>query len=149
MPAAKKPTTRSAAGRSTSRSPASTATATRREVERQIARVEKLLDDAGDALQMLGKDVGRGSQAAYKELTKTMKALRRDAQKANRTLLKDLDALRAAVTPSGTPRRSSTGTTARSGETRTAARPSRSTSATRSAGSGSSPKRKTGSDRNK
>ena len=44
-----------ASGASASRSPA-----TRRELERRVARVEKLLEDAGEALHLLGKDLGRG-----------------------------------------------------------------------------------------
>ena len=144
MPTAKKPPARKPAARGAPRSSASKSTATRREVERQIARFEKLLDDAADALQSLSKDMGRGVQDAYKELTNTMKALRRDAAKTNRDLLKDFDKLRAAVTPSGTTRRSSTRTTARSGGTRTAAGSSRSTGAARSGGSRSTAKRTTG-----
>ena len=91
MPTAKKPPARKPTARGAPRSSASKSTATRREVERSIARFEKLLDDAGDALQSLSKDLGRGAQDAYKELTKTMKALRRDAAKTNRNLLKDFD----------------------------------------------------------
>ena len=149
MPTAKKPPARKPAARGAPRNSASKSTATRREVERQIARLEKLLDDAGGALQTLGKDMGRGAQDAYKELTKTMTALRRDARKTNRNLLKDFDKLRASVTPSGTTQRSSTRTKARSGGTRTAARSSRSTSAARSGGPGSTAKRTTGSGGNK
>jgi hypothetical protein len=67
MPAAKKsaartPTTRSRAGtptaRSGSRTPPSGATATRREAERQIARFEKHLDDASEALPATGQGSG-------------------------------------------------------------------------------------------
>jgi hypothetical protein len=110
--------------RSSARSGQSRTTATRREVERRIARFEKHLDDASEALQLLGKDIGRGGQDAYKELTKALRALRRDAQKTNRNLLKDFDKLRDAVTPSRSTRRSSAasrapsngaGATARSG----------------------------------
>ena len=144
MPTAKKPPSRRPAARGAPRSSASKPTATRREVERQIARLEKLLDDAGDALESLGKNMGRGIQDAYKELTNTMKALRRDAAKTNRDLLKDFEQLRATVTPSGTTQRSSTRTTAPSGGTRTAARSSRSTSAARSRGSHPTAKRTTG-----
>jgi hypothetical protein len=118
-------------------------------VERQIARFEKLLDDSADALQSLSKHMGRGAQDAYKELTKTIKALRRDAAKTNRDLLKDFDKLRAAVTPSGTTQRSSTRASARSRGTPTAARSSRPTSTARSGGSGSTAKRTTGSGENK
>ncbi len=105
MPAAKKPTTRKPTAKSATGRPSRSA-ATRRDVERHIARFEKHLDDAGDVLQLLGKDMGRGTQDAYKELTKAMKALRRDAAKTNRNLLKDFDKLRAAVTPGGRTRRS-------------------------------------------
>ena len=107
MPAARKSTTRTPATRSTNRAPASSTPATRREVERRIARVETLLEDVGEALQLLAKDMGRGGQDAYKELTRTAKALRRDAQRTNKRMLKDFDKLRAAVTPSGRTRRSS------------------------------------------
>ena len=43
MPASKKPTTRKPAARSSAHSPASGSTATRRDVERQIARFDKAL----------------------------------------------------------------------------------------------------------
>jgi hypothetical protein len=81
-------------------------------VERQIARVERLLGDAGDALQLLGKDMGRGAGDAYKELVRTAKAQRRDAQRTNKRMLKGFDKLRVALTPSGATRRSSRRTTA-------------------------------------
>jgi hypothetical protein len=154
MPAAKKsaartPSTRSRAGtppaRSSSRTPASRATATRREAERQIARFEKHLDDASEALQLLGKDLGRGAQDAYKDVTKAMQALRRDAKKTNRNVLKDFDKLRAAVTPTRSPRRSSTQAAARSDGTSSATRSSRSTNATRARSSRSTAKRSAGS----
>jgi hypothetical protein len=117
MPQAKQPS--SGAARSSGlRSPA-----TRREVEREIARFEKMLDGASDALQALGRDLGRGAQDAYTDMLKTMRALRRDAQKTNRALLKDFEKLRATVTPSGTTSRSSTRSTARSGGARASASP--------------------------
>ena len=105
MPAARKTTTLKPAARSTDGAPASRSAATRRELERRVARVEKLLEDAGEALQLLGKDLGRGAGDAYKELTRTARALRRDAQRTNQRMLKDFDKLRAAVTPSGTTQR--------------------------------------------
>ena len=119
MPAAKKPTTRTPAALSKNGTPAASRAATRRDVERQIARVEKALGDAGDALQLLAKDMGRGAEDAYKELVRTAKALRRDAQRTNKRMLKDFDKLRGALTPSGTPRRSSR-TTATGGRARNA-----------------------------
>jgi hypothetical protein len=138
MPAARKPTTRTTktttrtpSTRSSGRTPALRSPATRREVERRIARFERHLNDASEALQLLGKDLGRGGRDAYKELTTTLRALRRDAQKTNRTLLRDFDKLRAAVTPAGTTRRSSAATSGRSGGTQAASRPSRSTTAAR------------------
>ena len=112
MPAAKKPATATSAARSRNGTPVASRGATRRDVERQIARVEKLLGDAGDALQLLGKDMGRGAEDAYKELVRTAKALRRDAQRTNKRMLKDFDKLRGALTPSGTTRRSRTTATA-------------------------------------
>jgi hypothetical protein len=146
MPAAKKPAT---AARSRNGTPVASRGATRRDVERQIARVEKLLGDAGDALQLLGKDMGRGAEDAYKELVRTAKALRRDAQRTNKRMLKDFDKLRSALTPSGATRRSSRKTTAtaatvvrgrasagatRSARARSAASSGRSTGAKRSRG---------------
>jgi hypothetical protein len=111
--------------RSSTRSGQSRTTATRREVERRIARFEKHLDDASEALQLLGKDIGRGGQDAYKEVTKALQALRRDAQKTNRNLLKDFDKLRDAVTPSRSTRRSSTASRTRSNGAGGTARSSR------------------------
>jgi hypothetical protein len=132
MLAARKTTTRTPAARSTSGAPTTRSAATRRELERRVARVEKLLEDAGEALQLLGKDLGRGAGDAYTELTRTARALRRDAERTNRQMLKDLDKLRAAVTPSGTTRRQATRRASRSSGTRTATGSSRSTRATRS-----------------
>ena len=130
MPAARQTTTRTPAARSTNVAAASRSAATRRELERRVARVEKLLEDAGEALQLLGKDLGRGAGDAYKELTRTARALRRDAQRTNQRMLKDIDKLRGAVTPSGTTRRQATRRASRSTATRTATGSSRSTRAT-------------------
>jgi hypothetical protein len=38
------------------------------------------MNDASEALQLLRKDLGRGREDLYKELSRTMRALRRDAQ---------------------------------------------------------------------
>jgi hypothetical protein len=167
MPPAKKPartptprsgsqasSTRSSSRTSAARSARSTAPArsragsgqsgaivTRREVERRIARFEKHLDDASEALQLLGKDIGRGGQEAYKEVTKALRALRRDAQKTNRNLLKDFDKLRDAVTPSRPTRRSSTTSAARSTGAGGTGRSSRAAGATNSRGARRTAKR--------
>ncbi|MFZ0972041.1 MAG: hypothetical protein WAN22_07420 [Solirubrobacteraceae bacterium] len=77
---------------------ASTRAATRREVEQSIARFEKQLDGANDALKTLGTHLGRGAQGSYKEVTAALVALRREASKTNKQALKDFDKLRAAVT---------------------------------------------------
>ena len=119
MPAAKKPTTRTPPARSRNGTPTASRAATRRDVERQVTRVEKLLGDAGDALQLLAKDMGRGAEDAYQELVRTAKALRRDAERTNKRMLKDFDKLRGALTPSGATRRSSS-TTATAGRARKA-----------------------------
>jgi hypothetical protein len=79
---------------------ASTKAATRREVEQSITRFEKRLDDAGDALQTLGKHLGRGGQSSYKEVTAALRALRREAAKTNKQALKDFDKVRSAITHS-------------------------------------------------
>ena len=70
---------------------ASTKQATRREVEQSIARFEKRLDDANDALKALGGHLGRGAQRSYKEVTTALAALRREASKTNKQALKDFD----------------------------------------------------------
>lgn len=77
---------------------ASTRAATRREVEQSIARFEKQLDGANDALKTLGTHLGRGAHGSYKEVTTALTALRREASKTNKQALKDFDKLRAAVT---------------------------------------------------
>ena len=74
---------------------ASTKQATRREVEQSIARFEKRLDDANDALKTLGGHLGRGSQRSYKEVTAALAALRREATKTNKQALKDFDSVKS------------------------------------------------------
>ena len=68
-----------------------------RQLERAVARLERSLSEAGDALQALGRDAGKGAQTAYKDLGKSLKVLQRDAVKTNRALMKDLERLRAAI----------------------------------------------------
>ena len=115
MPAARKTTRKTASARSATRTPPPRSQASRREVERRIARLDKHLGDATEALQALGTDLGRGGRDAYKEVTKALRALRREAQRTNRTVLKDFDKLRVAVTPSGAGRRASAKSTSSSG----------------------------------
>jgi len=129
MPAAKRAPAK-ASSRAGTRTPPVRSAATRREVERQIARFEKHLDDAGEALALLGKDMGRGAQDAYREMRRTLTALRRDARKTNRSVLKDFDKLRAAVAPPRGPGRPST----RGGAFSTGSRASEARSGTSSSG---------------
>jgi hypothetical protein len=108
---------------------ASTSAATRREVEQSIARFEKRLDDANDALKSLGTTLGRGAQGGYKDVTSALTALRREAAKTNKQALKDFDKLRAAMkgkapaaAKSNSGSKASTASKARSGSSRTTAR---------------------------
>jgi DNA-binding protein HU-beta len=103
MPPARRSATKKSAARASSATKAvraraaSTRQATRREVEQSIARFEKRLDDANDALKTLGTHLGRGAQGSYKEVTSAMASLRREAAKTNKQALKDFDKLRTAV----------------------------------------------------
>ena len=122
MPPARKSATRKPAARASRATQgvraraASTKQATRREVEQSIARFEKRLDDANDALKALGGHLGRGSQRSYKEVTAALAALRREAAKTNKQALKDFDSVKSALTQklpakaSSTARKSSTAT---------------------------------------
>ena len=114
--AATKPATRaSKATQSVRARAATTRQATRREVEQSIARFEKRLDDASDALKTLGTHLGRGTQGGYKEMTAALVALRREASKTNKQALKDFDKLRAAITHKApAAAKSSSGSTKRS-----------------------------------
>lgn len=123
---------------------ASTSTATRREVERSIARFEKRLDEANEALQTLGKHLGRGAQSSYKEVTAALRALRRDAAKTNRQALKDLDKLRAALTQSNASSRSTRTAKGGSTTTRSGSRSTSRSSAGRSTTARSASSRSTG-----
>jgi hypothetical protein len=126
----------------------STSAATRREVEQSIARFEKRLDDANDALQALGKTLGRGAQSSYKDVTTALRALRREATKTNRQALKDFDKLRSALTQSNTRGASSTTRSGGTRSTSTRSTGTRSTSgrstANRSTTSGSTTSRASG-----
>lgn len=121
-PSARKPSTArkpsSARKPSTARKPASarsgvrarasaTSSATRREVEQSIARFEKRLDEANDALKALGGHLGTGARGSYKEVTAALGALRRSASRTNKQALKDFDKLRGALTQSNSSARSS------------------------------------------
>jgi hypothetical protein len=87
MPAAKKKTSRSA----------KKSGITRREVEAATKRFDKALDDATSALQTMGANFGRGAKSTYREVERALQTLRRDAQKANRTVIKDLEKVWAAA----------------------------------------------------
>src|SRR5581483_452858 len=110
MPAAKKPATR----RSTrSRASASSSSPiSRKEVEKATAQFEKALEQASTALQTLGQDLGKSAVGAYREVEKALRTLRRDAQRTNKSLLKDLDKLAAAM-PGPVGRSTSRSTTSR------------------------------------
>lgn len=105
MPPAKKTAARRTT-RAASR-PASAATPTgpitRKEVEQATARFDKALDEATQALSAMREDFGKGAKSAYKDIAAALKALRRDAQKTNRTLIKDLEKLRGSLTPAKKP----------------------------------------------
>jgi hypothetical protein len=101
-------------------------------VEQSIARFEKRLDDANDALKTLGAHLGRGAQGSYKEVGAALTALRRQAARTNKQALKDFDKLRAAMTGKApAAAKSNSGSKASSGSSRGSARStsSRSTAA--------------------
>jgi ABC-type transporter Mla subunit MlaD len=108
MPPAKKPASRKTAARKPAARGTATASstvenisaATRRQFENAAKRLEKALDDAQDALKSLRKDLGHGADRAYTDLSGGISNVRRDLQKTNRLLSKDLARLRTAVTPS-------------------------------------------------
>jgi hypothetical protein len=138
MPAARKSPTKSTArsGQGVRARTAARSSATRREVEQSIARFEKRLDEANDALKTLGGHLGSGARGSYKEVTATLTALRRNASKTNKQALKDFDKLRSALTKTtasaGSSRstRSSSSASPRSGSRSTASRPTGSRSTT-------------------
>jgi hypothetical protein len=154
MPAARRSASKSTArsGQGVRARAAARSTATRREVEQSIARFEKRLDEANDALKTLGGHLGTGARGSYKEVSAALVALRRNASKTNKQALKDFDKLRSALTKanasagsSRTARASSSGSS-RSGSRSTTSRstPSRST-ASRSSSARSTSSRSTAS----
>jgi hypothetical protein len=150
MPPAKKTPTKKRASRTKrSRSgalkPAPDSGAARREVERSIARFEKRLDDANEALQVLGKHLGREAQRSYKEVTAALKTLRREAARTNRTLLRDFDKLRVGPTQSKPSTRSSRGSGPASSPSGTGATRARASYGLKSSRSASSRSTRSGS----
>jgi hypothetical protein len=135
MPAARRSATKSTArsGQGVRARAAARSSATRREVEQSIARFEKRLDEANDALKTLGGHLGTGARGSYKEVTAGLAALRRNAAKTNKQALKDFDKLRAALTK----------TNASAGSSRT--KRSTSSASSRSTGSRSTASRKSSS----
>jgi DNA-binding protein HU-beta len=107
MPPAKKSAARSTR-RTGSQAKAITA-ASRAQLERAIKTLDKSLDDARDALTSLGKNASHSGQRRYKDLGGTLKILRSESQKANRSLTTELEKLRAAATPGRSTTRRATG----------------------------------------
>jgi len=110
MPPAKKPATRRSARATSASTP--TGPITRREVEQATARFEKALDEATKALSAMRQDLGAGARTAYKDIAAGLKTIQRDAVKTNKALIKDLDKLRASVTPAKRPARTASRSTA-------------------------------------
>ncbi len=92
MPPAKKPTAAKPASRVGAASAAS-----RREMERAIKRFEKSIEDANGALQSLASGASKDAKGGYRELSKSLTAVRRDAQKHNANLIKEFDKVKGAV----------------------------------------------------
>lgn len=136
MPPAKKPTTRRTTAKKSGSGPI-----TRREVEATTKRLEKALDDAGTTLNSMGANFGRGAKSTYREIERALKQLRRDAGKANRTVIKDLEKVWSAA---GSATSTSKSRTSRS----TTGSRSRSTAA-KSSGAKKSPARKSTTSRSK
>ncbi len=129
MPPAKKPAARRTTRAASAPSP--TAPITRSEVEAAVARFEKALEEAGTALDKIREDLGKSAKGAYKDVASALKTLRRDAQKTSRVLIKDIENLRASVTPAkaSTTRATATKAPARvAGKTTAAKTPARSAS---------------------
>ena len=135
MPAARRSPSKSTArsGQGVRARASARTSATRREVEQSIARFEKRLDEANDALKTLGGNLGTGARGSYKELTAALTTLRRNAAKTNKQALKDFDKLRAALTKSN----------GSAGSSRTARKSASSSTGSRSTASRSTAKRST------
>ena len=124
MPAARK-----SASKSTARSAqgvraraAARSSATRREVEQSIARFEKRLDEANDALKTLSGHLGSSARGSYKEVTSKITALRSTAVRTNKAALKDFDKLRGALTKSSSSSSATRATKKSSGSSRSTSR---------------------------
>ena len=114
MPAARKSASKTSARKTSARTTstrsgqgvraraAARSSATRREVEQSIARFEKRLEEANEALKALGGHLGTGARGSYKEVTAALVALRRNAARTNKQALKDFDKLRHALTQTNT-----------------------------------------------
>lgn len=143
MPPARKSATRKPAARASRATQgvraraASTKQATRREVEQSIARFEKRLDDANDALKALGGHLGRGSQRSYKEVTAALAALRREAARTNKQALKDFDSVKSALTQKLPAKASSTARKSSSTATKSSSTAAKSSSTAKKATTGS------------
>ena len=117
MPAARRSATKSSAR--SGQGAGARSSSTRREVEQSIARFEKRLDEANDALKTLGGHLGSGARSGYREMTAALSSLRRTAAKTNKQALKDLDKVRSAATQSNSSSsRSSRGNSAGAGSSR-------------------------------
>ena len=149
MPAARKSATKSTArsGQGVRARAAARSSATRREVEQSIARFEKRLDEANDALKTLGGHLGTSARGSYKDVTTALAALRRNAAKTNKQALKDFDQVRTALTKSNASSSTSKASSGSGSRTTSRSSGSRSTSS-RSSGSRSSGSRSSGSRSN-
>ena len=122
MPPAKKPTAAKPASGANA-APASS----RREVQRAISSFEKAIEDANGALQALARSAGKDAKDRYRELTKSLTAVRRDAKRHNAKLIREFDKLKGAVSAPVSKARG-TVTRSRSAGTAAAAKPASSTS---------------------
>lgn len=143
MPAARKSATKSTArtGQGVRARAAAASSATRRDVEQSIARFEKRLDEANDALKTLGSHLGTGARGSYKEVAAALVALRRNAAKTNKQALKDFEKLRGTLTKANSSSGSARTTKKSSGASRSTGR----STASRSSGSRSTSSRSTAS----
>ena len=123
---------------------AARSSATRREVEQSIARFEKRLDEANDALKTLSGHLGSTARGSYKEVTAKLTALRSTAVRTNKAALKDFDKLRGALTKSSSSSSATRSSKKSSGSSRSTSRKTASRKpASRSTASRSTAKRST------
>ena len=138
MPPARKSANKSSArsGQGARASGGARSSGTRREVEQSIARFEKRLDEANDALKTLGGHLGSGARGSYKEVTAALGALRRNAAKTNKQALKDFDKVRSTASQANaSSSRSSRSTRSGSGSARSSSRTTSRSKTSRSNGS--------------